>query len=126
MTKTYAFIEIAKRKNNITSDYAIARLLNVTPQKLSNWKKGESEANAMHTLKILQLAGISIEEAIQKFDEEKEFELPMKQAGFANVSSMVALSAVSLLGASYLSNSPILAGVTATVFAGYTLCEVIK
>ncbi|HEY0563829.1 MAG TPA: hypothetical protein VGD04_10910 [Methylophilus sp.] len=75
MTMTYEFIQIAKAKNKLTSDYAVAKLLGVTPQKLSNWKKGESEANSTHTLKILQLAGISVDDALRRIE-----------GGFASVS----------------------------------------
>lgn len=88
MTFTWKLVEKAKKKQGISSDYAIAKLMNVTPQKISNWKTEQSEANATNTLLLVKLAGIDIDEAIK-----------LSQRGNAKLSLifMTAIGSIALL-----------------------------
>jgi len=69
MSNTYRLIELVKKETGIESDYGIAKLINVTSQKLSNWKTGQSEANAINTLKLMKAANISIDDALKLMTE---------------------------------------------------------
>jgi len=64
MTYTNTLIELVKQKQGLTSDYGVAKLLNVTPQKMSDWRRGRVEANAESTLKLVVAAGLTAEDAL--------------------------------------------------------------
>lgn len=46
MNFTNKLIEKAKEKQGLISDYSIAKMLGTSPQKVSDWKRERSEANA--------------------------------------------------------------------------------
>lgn len=64
MSYTKKLIELVKSKQGIVSDYAVAKLIGVTPQKMSDWKKERAEANAESTIKLIVAAGITAENAL--------------------------------------------------------------
>jgi plasmid maintenance system antidote protein VapI len=66
MNFTYRLIEKVKHKQGLISDYAVAKLIGVKPQKISNWKAGQSEGNAEYTLRLLAAAGMSVEDALSE------------------------------------------------------------
>lgn len=72
MNTTYKLVEMAKEKTGIESDYGIAKLIGVTAQKLSNWKTGQSEGNAINTLKLMKAAGLSIDDALKIMTKEAQ------------------------------------------------------
>lgn len=69
MTTAYEIAEIAKEKNHLASDYALAGALGLDKQHISNWKKGRAEPNAINYLKLIKLAGLSIDDALLKMTE---------------------------------------------------------
>ena len=64
MNITYEMIEIVKSRHHVKSDYAAAKIIGVKPQKISNWKAGQSEANGINLLKIIIEAGLTAEDAL--------------------------------------------------------------
>jgi len=68
MTITAALIEKAKLNQGFNSDYQLANALHVDRQKISNWKKSRSEANAEMTLKLMKLGGISVDDVLNKYE----------------------------------------------------------
>lgn len=72
MTKAYEFVILAKQNNHIESDYAIAKLLGIERAHLSHWKKGRAEPNAINYLKLIKLAGLSIDDALLKMTKQHQ------------------------------------------------------
>lgn len=72
MNTTYKLVEMAKEQTGIESDYGIAKLIGVTAQKLSNWKTGQSEGNAVNTLKLMKAANLSIDDALKIMTKEAQ------------------------------------------------------
>lgn len=69
MTVTAELIEKAKLNQGLASDYQLATILSVDRQKISNWKKSRSEANAEMTLKLMKLSGVSVDEILNKYEK---------------------------------------------------------
>lgn len=64
MNFTYKLVQKVKEKHNLNSDYAVAKLCNLTTQNMSDWKRGVSEANAEKTLRLMAAAEISAVDAL--------------------------------------------------------------
>lgn len=77
MNFTNKLIEKAKEKQGLISDYSIAKMLGTSPQKVSDWKRERSEANAEYTLKLIAAAEISVKDAL---------EIMKKQNGYSSLS----------------------------------------
>ncbi len=87
MNKTYQLVELAKSNLKLSSDYAIANMLKVHRQMVSNWKSEKSEANALTTMKLAKAAGLTIEEAIEILEEKQPVQKRLfAQAGFTSLS----------------------------------------
>ena len=101
MNATYKLVELAKVNTNIHSDNGIAKLLGISRQKISNWKADQSEANALNTLKLIKIAGLSIDESIDLV-EGRNF----KQNGFITIaqSFVTALTGIALLASMHYSD----------------------
>lgn len=85
MNTTYKLVEMAKEKTGIESDYGIAKLIGVTAQKMSNWKTGQSEGNAINTLKLMKAAGLSVDEALKIMTKETANALPASNESATDV-----------------------------------------
>lgn len=57
-------LEKARENQGNVSYYAIAKELNVTMQIMNNWKNNKSKPNGEHTLKLVKLANLSIDDAL--------------------------------------------------------------
>lgn len=101
MNATYKLVELAKVNTNIHSDNGIAKLLGISRQKISNWKADQSEANALNTLKLIKIAGLSIDESIDLV-EGRNF----NQNGFITIaqSFVTALTGIALLASMHYSD----------------------
>ncbi len=98
MNATYKFVEMIKAKRNIASDYAVGKLVSVTSQKISSWKANASEANALHTLKLIDAAGITVKEAIDILEERQPQQKKLfSQDGFASLSLIFVTALLSIL-----------------------------
>ena len=64
MTFTKELIQIVKSKQNIISDYAVAKLIGVTPQKLSHWVNEKSNADAESTIKLMVAGEVTASDAL--------------------------------------------------------------
>ena len=64
MNFTTELIEIVKLKQGLISDYAVAKLINVSPQMLSNWKHEKSEASAENAIKLMAAGEVSASDAL--------------------------------------------------------------
>lgn len=64
MNFTTELIEIVKIKQGLVSDYAVAKMINVSPQMLSNWKNGKSEANAENAIKLMAAGEVTANDAL--------------------------------------------------------------
>lgn len=65
MNATYKLVEMVKVKTGIESDYGIAKAYGFTKAMVSNWKTERAEASAVNTLKLMQAAGLSIDDALK-------------------------------------------------------------
>ena len=73
-------IEKAKTRANITSDYALAKILGIERQIVSDWKKGKRHPSNEESIKLATLAGLEemrviaeIELLTAKNEKKKEF-----------------------------------------------------
>lgn len=82
MNFTGKLIEKVKIKQGFNSDYAVAKITNVSPQMLSNWKNEKSEANAEYTLRLLAAAGMTVEDALSEMTKH-----PAKSGGVLSKSA---------------------------------------
>jgi dihydroxyacetone kinase DhaKLM complex PTS-EIIA-like component DhaM len=71
MNFTNELIEKAKVKQGLISDYSIAKMLGTSPQKVSDWKRERSEANAEYTLKLLAAAEMSVKDALEIMNKQQ-------------------------------------------------------
>lgn len=93
----YKIVEIAKEKQNITSDNQIAIKLGVSRSLVSGWKTGYSMPDGINTLKLINMAELSSNEAMEIIKEEIKAQKPLKQAGYAQIEFIAGISALSLL-----------------------------
>lgn len=73
-------IEQAKKRANISSDYALAKVLGIDRRVISDWKKDKRHPNNEEAIKLATLAGVdemqviaSIELMTANTDKKKEF-----------------------------------------------------
>lgn len=64
MTNTYKLVELVREKHKLVSDYAVCKLVGISMQNISDWKRGISTGNAEKTLRLIIAAEISAEEAL--------------------------------------------------------------
>lgn len=64
MNYTKKLIELVKKKQGLTSDYGVAKLIQVTPQMVHDWQKEKAGANTVNALKLIVAAGVSAEDAL--------------------------------------------------------------
>ena len=69
MTFTRKLIKIVKTKQGLSSDYSIAKLIGVTPQKFSHWVNEKSDADAESTIKLMAAGDVSAREAVRMYEE---------------------------------------------------------
>jgi transcriptional regulator with XRE-family HTH domain len=104
----YDLVVEARQKQNLPSDNALAVLMGIDNQKISNWKNGKGKPNGETALYLAELADL-------KPSEARELLYKNKSSGFANLSLLIVTSIfMSLI---LLTNFT-----TATTL--YTLCEV--
>lgn len=82
---------MAKNKTGL-SYYEIAKELDVSKELVSRWKLDKSNPNGLHTLKLAELAGVEIKEAIK-----------LVEGGYVSVSLLFVTSSVCMLGLALLS-----------------------
>lgn len=61
----YDLAERAKAKLNLTSDYQLAELLNISRSHVSNWKIGRNKPDGVTMLKLADLAGLTASDALK-------------------------------------------------------------
>ena len=110
MKEIYEIVRVAKLKQGIQSDRGFALANGINPQVIVDLKSGKSMPNAENMLKILSAAKLDVNDGIKAIERQKE-------AGFADIGLMVAMSvgatgAMSLAGVSPLSGTAIGAGIT--------------
>ena len=69
MTFTKKLIKQVKLNQGLKSDYSVAKLIDVTPQKMSDWNSERTEANAESTVKLLAAANMSGKDALKMMQE---------------------------------------------------------
>jgi len=57
MITTLELLDLLKEEAELPSDYAVARFLNITPQAVSRWRKGNvmSEETAIKVARVLKM-----------------------------------------------------------------------
>jgi transcriptional regulator with XRE-family HTH domain len=79
LSKTLELLDVAKERNGITSDYRLAKVLDVPQATISNYRCGRSRPDLPTTLRLAELAGtdpdqawvaICVERAVSKNDRE--------------------------------------------------------
>lgn len=58
-------LEKARENQGNISYYAIAKKLNTSDQRIRNWKEKRSKPNGIETLRLVEMAGLEVEEAIK-------------------------------------------------------------
>ena len=58
-------LEKARENQGGISYYKVAQLLNTSDQRVRNWKDKKSNPNGIETLKLAEMAGVDIKEAIK-------------------------------------------------------------
>ena len=81
MNNAYRMVEIAKEKNNIQTDNALAIKCGFTRQNLNDWKTGRSEPKGTNLLKLMKAADLSVDDGLK-----------LMQNGFINVSLLFVTS----------------------------------
>lgn len=74
----YDLVVAARKKQNLPSDNALAVLMNIDNQKISNWKNGKGKPNGETALYLAELADLKASEAKK-----------MMQSGFAELSLLL-------------------------------------
>ena len=98
--KTLDYISAIKKKHNVTSDYAVAKLIGITPQKMSGYATGDALPGTLNCMKIAEvlevnplqvLADIEIERAEKqgKEDVAREWSGVLERIGAALMTLLV-------------------------------------
>ena len=82
----YDLVNIAKEKMNLPSDNALAVVLNIDNQKISNWKNKGQNPDGITMLRLAEKAKLSPSEALN-----------IVEKGFARVSLLAVTALVSTL-----------------------------
>ena len=98
-------IEKTKTRANITSDYALAKVLGIDRRVISDWKKGKRHPNNEEAIKLATLAGIeeikviaAIELKTANTEKKKEFwKSYIESRGLAACLTMTALACAIML-----------------------------
>ncbi|MFA6178361.1 MAG: hypothetical protein WC696_01990 [Candidatus Methylopumilus sp.] len=127
MMNAYVIVEMAKRRQGISSDRQFALTNKLSTQNIVDWKAGRCMPSWENMDRLAEAAGIEVWEAVKIMKEEEV--RASKQAGFATLPMMLATSGIGIAGMPLLTvPSPtealIGAPVGGVVIAGYTLCEV--
>lgn len=61
------YVQLAKEKNNISSDNKLAKKINISSPAINNFMQGKSSPSPETVLKIASLAGIDEKKAIMDF-----------------------------------------------------------
>lgn len=74
MTKVIELLEAVKAAKNVSSDYALAKVLNLPKQRISDYMKGERTPDEFACLQIAKALGESYEviTALVKMETEKD------------------------------------------------------
>ena len=65
MNNAYKMVEIAKVKNNILTDNALAVKYGFTRQNLNDWKSGRSEPKGTNLLKLMKAAELTVDDGLK-------------------------------------------------------------
>ena len=71
MNATQKLVEEAKKVSALTTDYALAHALNWAPQKLSNYRRGVSQAGDDEAIALARLAKLPEEYALTLIASER-------------------------------------------------------
>lgn len=103
-----------KAKEVSGSDYQTSQMLGVDRQRISGWRARRSLPSVKAIIEMSENYGIDLKEALLAVEYSREFERPMKQAGFATLPMMTTLGAISgltLLTTSQLPYEALAAGI---------------
>ena len=90
----YDLVKIAREKQNLTSDNALAMLLEIDNQKISNWKNKGQKPDGVTMLKLADKANLTPSQALK-----------IVENGFGNVSLLAMTGLGSSLAMALLSKS---------------------
>jgi transcriptional regulator with XRE-family HTH domain len=68
---TRHYIELAKRRQHIETDYALAKLMGVSRQHVSNWQLGKKTMDTQNCFKIAELVGMDARIVIADIEVER-------------------------------------------------------
>lgn len=71
--KTAALVDLARRVAGIPSDYALAKILAVSRQTVSQWRSGAQYPSNRNCFDLAHLAGRNPAEVIAEIEHEREF-----------------------------------------------------
>ncbi|MFZ4758923.1 MAG: DUF3693 domain-containing protein [Burkholderiaceae bacterium] len=101
------FLDLLRERLNLPSDYAVARLLGVTPQHVSRWRSGRGGFSDEQAAKVAELLGIEAGYVLARLYEERSTSEAARVAwrSLAGKLAPVAASLAALLLAHYLVDS---------------------
>ncbi len=119
MKNTQFYINEIKNSQNITSDYAVSKLLKVSPQTMSKYKAGRSTLDSDTALIVAELLNISPFEILAniKASKSKKPELAKKWEQLAKQASHIAAAVI-------LSVVVMLAGAETAIDSPFILKEI--
>ncbi|MFZ4756692.1 MAG: DUF3693 domain-containing protein [Burkholderiaceae bacterium] len=101
------FLDLLRERLNLPSDYAVARLLGVTPQHVSRWRSGRGGFSDEQAARVAELLGIEAGYVLARLYEERSTSEAARVAwrDLAGKLAPVAASLALLLLAPYLIES---------------------
>jgi hypothetical protein len=96
-------------KKVLGSDNQLGMKLGTGGQLVNNWRGRRSMPSNKHIIEMCKLANVKLDEAILAVEYSREYERPLKEAGFGHLEMVTGIGAISAMSLLIVSQHPAIA-----------------